>query len=33
MKNMGWLGIAVIALGLGFSLGWSQSGKDRREEN
>jgi hypothetical protein len=27
MKNMGWLGIAVIALGLGFSLGWSQSGK------
>jgi hypothetical protein len=27
MKNIGWLGIAVIALGLGFSLGWSQSEK------
>ncbi len=27
MKNIGWLGIATIALGLGFSLGWSQSEK------
>ena len=27
MKNIGWLGIAIIALGLGFSLGWSQSEK------
>ena len=27
MKNIGWLGIVIIALGLGFSLGWSQSEK------
>ncbi len=27
MKNIGWLGIVIIALALGFSLGWSQSGK------
>jgi len=27
MKNIGWLGIAIVALGLGFSLGWSQSEK------
>jgi hypothetical protein len=27
MKNIGWLGIVIIALGLGFSLGWSQSAK------
>ena len=27
MKSIGWLGIATIALGLGFSLGWSQSEK------
>ena len=27
MKNIGWIGIVIIALGLGFSLGWSQSEK------
>ena len=27
MKNIGWLGIVIIALALGFSLGWSQSAK------
>ncbi len=27
MKNIGWLGIVIIALGLGFSIGWSQSEK------
>lgn len=27
MKNIGLLGIVIIALGLSFSLGWSQSGK------
>ncbi len=27
MKNIGWLGIVIIALALGFSLGWSQSEK------
>jgi len=27
MKSIGWLGIVIIALGLGFSLGWSQSEK------
>ncbi len=25
MKNIGWLGVVIVALGLGFSLGWSQS--------
>jgi hypothetical protein len=27
MKNIGWIGIVIIALALGFSLGWSQSEK------
>jgi hypothetical protein len=27
MKNIGWLGIVIISLGLGFSIGWSQSEK------
>lgn len=27
MKNIGWLGIVIIALVLGLFLGWSQSGK------
>ncbi len=27
MKNIAWLGIVIIALALGFSLGWSQSEK------
>ncbi len=27
MKNIGWLGIVIIALSLGFSVGWSQSEK------
>jgi hypothetical protein len=27
MKNIGWLGIVIISLCLGFSIGWSQSEK------
>jgi hypothetical protein len=27
MKNIGWLGIAIVSLGIGFSVGWSQSEK------
>ena len=27
MKNIGWLGIAIVSLGIGFSIGWSQSEK------
>ena len=27
MKNIGWLGIVIIALGFGLSLGWFQAAK------
>jgi len=27
MKNIGWLGIVIVSLGIGFSVGWSQSEK------
>jgi hypothetical protein len=27
MKNIGWLVIAIVSLGIGFSIGWSQSEK------
>ncbi len=27
MNNIGWLGIAIVSLSIGFSIGWSQSEK------